>query len=211
MAELRHSTAARASNSPAKRDSDASAASSPFLASPTTHGSRGGGGGDDDDGKDAHRSSPLLSHHHRPPADVPVPLPPRTRGPQVPRRLVLLPDPACPPRAPPRRRDLLRALALVPPHVPSVNETSGYIFIHAEGGLNQLRIAICNAVAIAKIMRATLILPVLKQDQILKDQSKFEDIFDVDHFINYFKDDVRIVRDIPDWFTEKDELFTSIK
>jgi hypothetical protein len=40
---------------------------------------------------------------------------------------------------------------------------------------------------------------------------KFEDIFDVDHFINYLKYDVRIVRDIPDWFTEKDELFTSIK
>jgi len=91
------------------------------------------------------------------------------------------------------------------------NETSGFIFIHAEGGLNQQRIAICNAVAIAKIMNATLILPVLKQDQIWKDQTKFEDIFDVDHFINYLKDDVRIVRDIPDWFTEKDELFTSIK
>ncbi|KAK1697577.1 hypothetical protein QYE76_014274 [Lolium multiflorum] len=93
----------------------------------------------------------------------------------------------------------------------SEDETSGYIFIHAEGGLNQQRIAICNAVAIAKIMNATLILPVLKQDQIWKDQTKFEDIFDVDHFINYLKYDVRIVRDIPDWFTEKDELFTSIK
>uniref|UniRef100_J3MH07 O-fucosyltransferase family protein n=1 Tax=Oryza brachyantha TaxID=4533 RepID=J3MH07_ORYBR len=91
------------------------------------------------------------------------------------------------------------------------NETSGYIFIHAEGGLNQQRIAICNAVAIAKIMNATLILPVLKQDQIWKDQTKFEDIFDVDYFINYLKDDVRIVREIPEWFTEKDELFTSIK
>ncbi|PWZ21285.1 Uncharacterized protein Zm00014a_040108 [Zea mays] len=93
----------------------------------------------------------------------------------------------------------------------SENETSGFIFIHAEGGLNQQRIAISNAVAIAKIMNATLILPVLKQDQIWKDQTKFEDIFDVDHFINYLKEDVRIVRDIPDWFTEKDELFTSIK
>uniref|UniRef100_A0A0D9VCF0 O-fucosyltransferase family protein n=1 Tax=Leersia perrieri TaxID=77586 RepID=A0A0D9VCF0_9ORYZ len=97
------------------------------------------------------------------------------------------------------------------PYVPPENETSGYIFIHAEGGLNQQRIAICNAVAIAKIMKATLILPVLKQDQIWKDQTKFEDIFDVDHFIDYLKDDVHIIRDIPDWFTEKDELFTSIK
>uniref|UniRef100_A0A7N0U108 O-fucosyltransferase family protein n=1 Tax=Kalanchoe fedtschenkoi TaxID=63787 RepID=A0A7N0U108_KALFE len=95
--------------------------------------------------------------------------------------------------------------------LPPENETNGYIFIHAEGGLNQQRIAICNAVAVAKIMNATLILPVLKQDQIWKDQTKFEDIFDVDHFIDYLKDDVRIVRDIPDWFTDKTELFTSIR
>ncbi|KAK1576210.1 hypothetical protein Q3G72_011913 [Acer saccharum] len=95
--------------------------------------------------------------------------------------------------------------------VPPKNETSGYIFIHAEGGLNQQRIAICNAVAVAKILNATLILPVLKQDQIWKDQTKFEDIFDVDHFIDYLKDDVRIVRDIPDWFTDKSELFSSIR
>lgn len=95
--------------------------------------------------------------------------------------------------------------------LPAENETNGYIFIHAEGGLNQQRIAICNAVAVAKIMNATLILPVLKQDQIWKDQTKFEDIFDVDHFIDYLKEDVRIVRDIPEWFTDKSELFTSIR
>lgn len=95
--------------------------------------------------------------------------------------------------------------------LPHENETNGYIFIHAEGGLNQQRIAICNAVAVAKIMNATLILPVLKQDQIWKDQTKFEDIFDVDHFIDYLKDDVRIVRDIPEWFTDKAELFSSIR
>ncbi|XXG58499.1 hypothetical protein AAC387_Pa04g0802 [Persea americana] len=95
--------------------------------------------------------------------------------------------------------------------LPPENETTGYILIHAEGGLNQQRIAICNAVAVAKIMNATLILPILKQDQIWKDQTKFEDIFDVDHFIEYLKDDVRIVRDIPYWFSDKSELFTSLR
>ncbi|KAL6888484.1 hypothetical protein ACP4OV_009510 [Aristida adscensionis] len=254
MAELRHSTAARASSSPAKRDSDASPASSPLLGSPSARGRSGGvGGGDDGDGKDAHRSSPLLPHHHLH-KHVHVPSPVRS--------LLALEDPRSPAAAR-SYRILLALLALLlvaalfaapslwsrlegitlhcpetkespslwenpraattswkpcaerrsdePSDVPPENETSGYIFIHAEGGLNQQRIAICNAVAIAKIMSATLILPVLKQDQIWKDQTKFEDIFDVDHFINYLKDDVRIVRDIPDWFTEKDELFTSIK
>ncbi|KAK4780774.1 hypothetical protein SAY87_016880 [Trapa incisa] len=67
--------------------------------------------------------------------------------------------------------------------LPRENETNGYIFIHAEGGLNQQRIAICNAVAVAKILNATLILP----------------------------DDVQIVQDIPEWFTDKSELFSSIR
>lgn len=260
MAELRHSMAVRSSNSPAKRDSDTSAASSPFLLSPSTRGSRGGGGGDDD-GKDAHRSSPLLSHHHHkrvhlltsPFRSLLALEDPRSSAASSSYRILLallalllaavifcaplfwsrLNTPFlchkegitlhCPEtKEPPSLWENPRAATMSwkpcaercsnePSDVPSVNETSGYIFIHAEGGLNQQRIAICNAVAIAKIMRATLILPVLKQDQIWKDQSKFEDIFDVDHFINYLKDDVRIVRDIPDWFTEKDELFTSIK
>ena len=33
----------------------------------------------------------------------------------------------------------------------------------------------------------------------------------MDHFIDYLKDDVRIVKDIPDWFTDKTELFSSIR
>ncbi|XP_019176658.1 PREDICTED: uncharacterized protein At1g04910-like [Ipomoea nil] len=97
--------------------------------------------------------------------------------------------------------------------LPSENETNGYIYIHAEGGLNQQRIAICNAVAVAKLMNTTLILPVLKQDRIWQDPTEFEDIFDVDHFIDYLKDDVRIVRDIPSRFftDDKPELFGDIR
>lgn len=40
---------------------------------------------------------------------------------------------------------------------------------------------------------------------------KFEDIFDVDYFIEYLKDDLRIVRDILEWFFDKIELFISIR
>ncbi|KAH7420398.1 hypothetical protein KP509_13G006000 [Ceratopteris richardii] len=94
---------------------------------------------------------------------------------------------------------------------PAENETNGYLAVHAEGGLNQQRIAICNVVAVAKIMNVTLIIPLMKQDQIWKDQTRFEDVFDVDLFINYLKDDVRIVKEIPSWFTEKAELYTSIR
>lgn len=95
--------------------------------------------------------------------------------------------------------------------LPAENETNGYLAVHAEGGLNQQRIAICNAVAVAKIMNVTLIIPLMKQDQIWKDQTQFEDIFDVDHFINYLKDDVRIVKEIPSWLSDKGELYTSIR
>nr|GMD26238.1 protein PECTIC ARABINOGALACTAN SYNTHESIS-RELATED [Ipomoea batatas] len=56
--------------------------------------------------------------------------------------------------------------------LPSENETNGYIYIQAEGGLNQQRIAICNAVAVAKLMNTTLILPVLKQDRIWQDPTR---------------------------------------
>ena len=48
-------------------------------------------------------------------------------------------------------------------------------------------------------------------DYTFLDCRKFEDIFDVDHFIDYLKYDVRIVRDIPEWFTDKSELFSSIR
>ncbi|KAG8040790.1 hypothetical protein GUJ93_ZPchr0402g33739 [Zizania palustris] len=217
MAELRYSTvaAARASNSPAKRDSDASFALSPPL-TPRPRGPQA------PSASASYRiflaflaflflaalfSAPSIWSRLNAPylcqKDGITLHCPETKEPSS-----LWENPRA---ATTSWKPCAERRSNEPSDVPPGNETSGYIFIHAEGGLNQQRIAICNAVAIAKIMKATLILPVLKQDQIWKDQTKFEDIFDVDHFINYLKDDVRIVRDIPDWFTEKDELFTSIK
>ena len=48
-------------------------------------------------------------------------------------------------------------------------------------------------------------------DDTLRHCREFEDIFAVDHFIDYLKDEVHIVCDIPGWFTDKSELFTSIR
>ncbi|KAJ0985537.1 hypothetical protein J5N97_003893 [Dioscorea zingiberensis] len=68
---------------------------------------------------------------------------------------------------------------------------------------------ICNAVAVARLLNATLILPVLVQDLVWKDETKFEDVYDVGHFIDYLKDDVRIIREIPGWIVKKDALYGS--
>ncbi|OEL22131.1 Uncharacterized protein BAE44_0016849 [Dichanthelium oligosanthes] len=249
MAELRHATATRASSSPSKRDDEAASASSPLVASPRVGGVKDGLRSHQRWSLPSPVRSLLALEDPRSPAASAsyrilvaaiacFVLAALFSAPSIWSRLVSKrdslwenPHAAATSWKPCAERrsneisgkldsenyqlDLLYFADLVPE-----NKTSGFIFIHAEGGLNQQRIAvhfrfvaskfryliclqICNAVAIAKIMNATLILPVLKQDQIWKDQTKFEDIFDVDHFINYLKDDVRIVRDIPDWRTVK--------
>ncbi|XAR73487.1 hypothetical protein NMG60_11007472 [Bertholletia excelsa] len=60
---------------------------------------------------------------------------------------------------------------------------------------------ICDAVAVAKILNATLVIPHLEVNPVWQDSSSFMDIFDVDHFIDTLKDDVSIVKELPDEFT----------
>ncbi|CAN6216648.1 unnamed protein product [Urochloa humidicola] len=74
---------------------------------------------------------------------------------------------------------------------------NGFILISANGGLNQQRVAVCNAVVVAALLNATLVLPRFLYSSVWKDTSQFGDIYQEDYFMNYMKHDVRIVKELP--------------
>ncbi|KAK2453447.1 Protein ESMERALDA 1 [Trifolium repens] len=82
-------------------------------------------------------------------------------------------------------------------------ESNGYIFVEANGGLNQQRTSICNAVAVAGYLNATLVIPNFHYHSIWKDPSKFSDIYDEEYFVNTLKNDVRVVDKIPEYLMER--------
>ncbi|KAG2260329.1 hypothetical protein Bca52824_079623 [Brassica carinata] len=61
-----------------------------------------------------------------------------------------------------------------------------------------MMLQICNAVLAARIMNATLVLPELDANSFWHDDSGFQGIYDVEHFIETLKYDVKIVGKIPD-------------
>lgn len=77
------------------------------------------------------------------------------------------------------------------------DQNNGYILISANGGLNQQRVAICNAVAVASLLNATLVLPRFLYSNVWKDPSQFGDIYQEEYFMSMLKDEINIVKELP--------------
>lgn len=75
---------------------------------------------------------------------------------------------------------------------------SGYLIVEANGGLNQQRSAICNAVAVAGLLNAVLVIPRFDFHNVWRDPSEFRDIYDEDHFIATLEGYVKVVKELPE-------------
>ncbi|XP_022954884.1 O-fucosyltransferase 2-like isoform X2 [Cucurbita moschata] len=80
----------------------------------------------------------------------------------------------------------------------SSERNNGYIMVTANGGMNQQRVAVCNAVVLARLLNSTLVVPRFMYSSVWKDVSQFSDIYQEEHFINYMTPDIHIVKELPD-------------
>ncbi|KAL5077981.1 hypothetical protein RYX36_016965 [Vicia faba] len=78
-----------------------------------------------------------------------------------------------------------------------LKERRKYLMVVVSGGLNQQRNQIVDAVVIARILGASLIVPILQVNVIWGDESEFGDIFDLEHFKKVLGNDVRVVSALP--------------
>ncbi|XP_043715082.1 O-fucosyltransferase 16-like [Telopea speciosissima] len=79
----------------------------------------------------------------------------------------------------------------------AITQPNRYLMIATSGGLNQQRTGITDAVVAARILNATLVVPKLDQKSFWKDCSNFSEIFDVDWFISFLSNDVKIIKQLP--------------
>ncbi|KAL3686965.1 hypothetical protein R1sor_013274 [Riccia sorocarpa] len=69
---------------------------------------------------------------------------------------------------------------------------NGYLLVRANGDLALQRAGIADSVVIARTLDVTMVVPTLTDDRV-----KFEEIFDVDHFISTLDEDIRILKELP--------------
>ncbi|KAL8167049.1 hypothetical protein V2J09_008548 [Rumex salicifolius] len=77
-------------------------------------------------------------------------------------------------------------------------ESKGYLLVHTNGGLNQMRAGICDMVAVARIINATLVIPDLDKRSFWQDSSNFAAVFDEDYFISALANDVQVIIKLPE-------------
>ncbi|KAL5762790.1 hypothetical protein ACOSP7_019054 [Xanthoceras sorbifolium] len=78
-----------------------------------------------------------------------------------------------------------------------VKDRRKYLLVVVSGGMNQQRNQIVDAVVIARILGASLVVPILQVNVIWGDESEFSDIFDLEHFKRILANDLRIVSSLP--------------
>ncbi|GLT62678.1 hypothetical protein SLA2020_352960 [Shorea laevis] len=90
-------------------------------------------------------------------------------------------------------------------------QNQGYLMVSSNGGLNQMRSGICGMVTIARHLNVTLVVPKLDKTSFWNDHSEFQDIFDMNYFIQSLRDEVRIIKKLPSRLkkkVERDSLYS---
>ncbi|KAL8465679.1 hypothetical protein ACS0TY_034959 [Phlomoides rotata] len=83
-------------------------------------------------------------------------------------------------------------------------KSNGYLRVDCYGGLNQMRRDFCDGVGIARLLNATLVLPKFEVAAYWNESSGFEDVFDVEYFIQKMNGFVQVVRELPEELASKE-------